>query len=378
MPHLRLVERLLCCWNSFFDQFGFIPDATTTKGLLIHNARDVGFSGPDYVSGWGVVDVAQSAKFLRDAANSTSGSGSSNPTEAPVETTANWLYEGSISNGNDVIFEVTADAVSELKISLVWHDPQGAGQDLGEVTDVLVHDLDLDVFGEGNFYQPWRMPDAAQTMGSIGGATDTTLTVDSTFGFPTSGSFKIRVGNELMQVTSVSGNVFTVERGVDDSEIKARTDEPVTLMTEYIQAVRNDGPNTVDNVEQIVIPNADGTFTITISAPAGVSEDFTLLVSGGEIKPDSSSVANTIIVVDFTPEQVAGIATPDSLAETFQSFGNAGFLDFNGDNTVTDHDFAIARNKIRQRVDFLFRRFESSSTSRDIRVFATPKKHVGE
>lgn len=45
----------------------------------------------------------------------------------------------------------------------------------------------------------------------------TTLTVASASSFPGTGNFRIRIENELMLVTGVSGNVFTVTRGVEST-----------------------------------------------------------------------------------------------------------------------------------------------------------------
>jgi hypothetical protein len=44
---------------------------------------------------------------------------------------------------------------------------------------------------------------------------DLTLDVFSAATFPSTGNFRILVENELMLVTSVSGNTFTVERGAE-------------------------------------------------------------------------------------------------------------------------------------------------------------------
>ncbi len=46
-------------------------------------------------------------------------------------------------------------------------------------------------------------------------AADPTLVVTSSTGFPNSGNFRIRIDNELMLVTAVSGNTWTVTRGIE-------------------------------------------------------------------------------------------------------------------------------------------------------------------
>ena len=46
-------------------------------------------------------------------------------------------------------------------------------------------------------------------------SSDLSLTVTSATGFPGSGTFRIRIDNEIMIVTAVASNVFTVTRGAE-------------------------------------------------------------------------------------------------------------------------------------------------------------------
>lgn len=63
---------------------------------------------------------------------------------------------------------------------------------------------------------PEQFSNAAQsTLAANVGPTDTTLTVVSAAGFPTSGNFRLLIDQEILLVTSVSGNVFTVTRAVE-------------------------------------------------------------------------------------------------------------------------------------------------------------------
>lgn len=56
---------------------------------------------------------------------------------------------------------------------------------------------------------------AETTLSSVVVTTDTTISVSSALEFPTEGDFRIVIDNELMLVTSVSGNTFTVTRGIE-------------------------------------------------------------------------------------------------------------------------------------------------------------------
>ena len=56
--------------------------------------------------------------------------------------------------------------------------------------------------------------DAQTTLATAMGSSDTALTVASGFGFP-SPNFRIRIDNELLLVTGVSGATWTVTRAVE-------------------------------------------------------------------------------------------------------------------------------------------------------------------
>jgi hypothetical protein len=63
---------------------------------------------------------------------------------------------------------------------------------------------------------PEQYVNDAQTMlaGDIASG-DTTLTVTGTLGFPTQGNFRIRIDNELLLVTAVSGLTWAVTRAIE-------------------------------------------------------------------------------------------------------------------------------------------------------------------
>lgn len=48
--------------------------------------------------------------------------------------------------------------------------------------------------------------------------TDTSLEVQNALSFPTTGNFRLRISTELMLVTDVVGAVFTVTRGIEDTD----------------------------------------------------------------------------------------------------------------------------------------------------------------
>ena len=67
----------------------------------------------------------------------------------------------------------------------------------------------------------------AQTTMNNGGTMSTgatTVTVTSAAAFPATGNFRILIGSELMLVTGVSGNVFTVTRNIEGTTVASHVD----------------------------------------------------------------------------------------------------------------------------------------------------------
>jgi hypothetical protein len=59
--------------------------------------------------------------------------------------------------------------------------------------------------------------DPGTTLSSGCGTSDSTINLTSTTGYPGTGNFRIRVDNELMMVTNVSGLTWSVTRGIEST-----------------------------------------------------------------------------------------------------------------------------------------------------------------
>ncbi len=121
--------------------------ASTLKALLIHTADDLGTAGPDYKTGWGLINVKAAADLLREhAANS-----------AKLR-----VNEGQINNTTTttVIYDFTWDGTSPIRATLCWTDPAGtAASTLDSRTARLVNNLDLKITGPDNSeHLPFVMP----------------------------------------------------------------------------------------------------------------------------------------------------------------------------------------------------------------------------
>jgi len=114
------------------------PLPATIKAILLHTARDLGNSGPDYVHGYGLIDGKKSIDRVR------------------ADTLDETIVEDMVlQQGQRDLYAVqVAPATAELKVTLVWDDwpaePLAA--------HALVNDLDLVVTGpDGTQHYPWTL-----------------------------------------------------------------------------------------------------------------------------------------------------------------------------------------------------------------------------
>jgi len=140
--------------------------ASAYKALVIHTADDWSAGsadeGPDYESGWGVMDTRKAADFLTNA------------WDAPVAERTNWFRsKDSLNSGHTRTLTFYHSADSEgFKVTIAWTDPAAppSAPSLNPATLRLINDLDLRVTSaEDITYFPWRLnpnsPDAAATKG---------------------------------------------------------------------------------------------------------------------------------------------------------------------------------------------------------------------
>ena len=119
--------------------------ASTLKGLVIHTADDFGADGPDYRSGWGLMNTLKAAQFLQDHVTNNS----------PL------MYEISLANSSSWNLQITAvkGAVVPIKVTVVWTDPAATVFNLTSVDNAaarLVNDVNLSVSKPGGSIElPW-------------------------------------------------------------------------------------------------------------------------------------------------------------------------------------------------------------------------------
>ncbi|MES2268155.1 MAG: S8 family serine peptidase [Bacteroidota bacterium] len=133
---------------------GVFMRAATLKVLACHTAFDAGKVGPDYIYGWGLLDMKSAAQAITDNG------------------TKSILNEAVLTQGQTRTFKVTASGVGPLAVTISWTDPEGtptAGTTINDRTPKLVNDLDLRISDDAATYTPWVLspdnPSAPATNG---------------------------------------------------------------------------------------------------------------------------------------------------------------------------------------------------------------------
>lgn len=112
--------------------FGTYMSAATLKGLAIHTATDIGTPGPDYQTGWGLMNTEKAALALQKGFRS--------PSTVQEEV----LFADSLYTLN-----LLSREGSDIRATLSWTDPRftpitsGTAEILDNPTPTLVHDLNL-------------------------------------------------------------------------------------------------------------------------------------------------------------------------------------------------------------------------------------------
>ncbi|MEM1327682.1 MAG: S8 family serine peptidase [Bacteroidota bacterium] len=116
---------------------GMIPDATLLKGVLCNGATDLGNKGPDFIYGFGSLDVTKSAKIIDNQRYVTD----------------------SLSEGETRTFSISVpNDVEQLKVMLIWNDPAAAPA----AAQALINDLDLEITAPDiSIYYPWLLDTTA-------------------------------------------------------------------------------------------------------------------------------------------------------------------------------------------------------------------------
>ncbi len=248
------------------------PLASTLRGVIIHSATDlvgymfetedgadgtlpvVGYDGPDFASGFGLVDAAAAVEVVQNRM----------VLESVIPATC---------QTQSFSINVPPGATAPIKVTLAWDDPASAVPEMSYSAPRLINDLDLVLIApDGTKHYPWLLDQVTLDandlpLSNVEQSCDTPISVRRTLAatpdpwFP---GFDPLTGNLL------SGNGAPRDDPINDSDL--------------VGATR--GKDHLNNVEQVVAAPVEGTWTVEVSGfhvPQG-PQPFSLIgVQGGMI-----------------------------------------------------------------------------------------------
>ncbi|MEZ2336483.1 S8 family serine peptidase [Mucilaginibacter sp. RCC_168] len=133
---------------------GAFMRAATLKGLVCQTAFDAGNVGPDYIYGWGLLDMKKATQAITDNG------------------TKSLISENSLQQGQKQTFNIVASGNDVLAATISWTDPEGTPNADGEInnrTPKLINDLDIKISDGTTTYNAWILnPDAPSAPATTG------------------------------------------------------------------------------------------------------------------------------------------------------------------------------------------------------------------
>lgn len=122
--------------------------AATLKGLILHTALDIGPVGPDYQSGWGLLNMEKAAKVVKN------------------EESTFLISEGTLANSSIDKRSFIASGKGDLIATLSWTDPESTvypytTENLNNRKPKLVNDLDLKITDATGKFMPFTLDPAS-------------------------------------------------------------------------------------------------------------------------------------------------------------------------------------------------------------------------
>jgi hypothetical protein len=176
--------------------------ASTLKGLIIHTADDIGRQGPDYINGWGLVNMKSAAYILKSLDDGD------NIRLAEAELNTSTDQSGS--------YKFYSDGSQLIRVTLCWTDPPGTSTTANDSrTPVLVNDLDLKLISGTTTNYPYSLSYTYPTSNATYTAENNIDNVEQVYiETPTPGDYTILVDYDGILTNSeqwfsliVSGNI---------------------------------------------------------------------------------------------------------------------------------------------------------------------------
>jgi hypothetical protein len=207
----------------------------TLKGLILHTADDLDMPGPDYRTGWGLMNTLAAADQVAMHAGDP---GNLRLVEDTLDEQTPWRT-----------YTFRWDGLSPIRVTLCWTDPPGPVKEmLDDSTPVLVNDLDLRLTGPlGAELLPYALDRANPSVS----ATRADNTVDNVeqirLEAPASGEYTIRVSHKGTLESGAQSYSLLVSGQQQDSDGDGLQD-----------VVEGSGDVDQDGIPAFLDPDSDG------------------------------------------------------------------------------------------------------------------------
>ncbi|MEA5140261.1 S8 family serine peptidase [Arcicella rigui] len=237
---------------------GLLMRSSTLKGLVIHTADDAGNEGPDYIYGWGLLNMEKAAKAILNTDKTYS------------------ITERTLATGQTYTQKIVASGKETLTATICWTDPEGtattvSASNLNNRTPKLINDLDIKISDGTNNYLPFVLdPDRPSVVASKGDNirdnVEQILIPDAMPGK----TYTITISHKNT-LKNTSQDYALILSGIGGTEYCAST--PVTIQ---------------DNIESVKIGDLTSGYTVSSSQQIPL-----------EIMFKSTNAKNTLVYIDW-------------------------------------------------------------------------------
>jgi len=214
----------------FHSRTGNYLKAATVKALLICTTDEAGaFDGPDFQSGWGLLNAERAAEVIDNNGNSST------------------IKEVTLMEDEIYTLDIEVEGNSSLELAMAWTDPPAIPLVNGGIdnsTSMLINDLDVRISGNNNEFSPW------------------TLVPDSSFSnfnaAPTKGD-NFRDNVERIDISNLEAGVYTVTVSHKNSLVDGSQDFSMVINGIKGLPVSVSGPSSTNNSFLVYpVPSNDG------------------------------------------------------------------------------------------------------------------------
>lgn len=293
---------------------GFPPRSNLLKGLLIHTADECGPNpGPDYMFGWGLMNVRKACELLTQET-----------APGPLQYSRTRPEESKASGV--VLDRKYTHTGGPIKVTICWTDepatPPAWAQD--PPTPMLKRDLDLRLIhvSSGTIYSPWVLNPASPAAAATTGDNNRDNVEQVYIASPPAGQYIVRVTNKGTYTGTTIYSLFTDSLQYVDGQLSS-----ISISPTYVEGgnpatltVNLDGPSyfgsTVslsDNGTAITTP---ASVTVPIGAYSATTTLNTLPVSSfwtGTVTATYGTVVRTATLQVMPPFGLQSIAVDKSI-----------------------------------------------------------------